>query len=258
MSSQIVRKLPEHEMIEQGFHSNTSELQPLIDIRKIVKTYHSLAGAVTALHRIDLQVYSGEFLVVTGKSGSGKTTLINIVTGLDRATSGEIWVDGSPLHRFSTEKTAKLRGKTMGVVFQSFELLPTLTVLQNVMLPMDFARRYSLRDQRQRAVKLLEQVDIAEHSKKLPTALSGGQQQRLAIARAMANDPAILVADEPTGSLDSTTAAAIIDIFVDLVRQGRTILLVTHDKDVAKRGSRVITLADGEIVGSEISEGKDA
>ncbi|RPJ23869.1 MAG: ABC transporter ATP-binding protein [Chloroflexi bacterium] len=260
-------------MIEQNFPSNTreavlrtGETQPLIELRNVVKTYNSLAGSITALQGIDLQVYPGEFLVVTGKSGSGKTTLVNMVTGLDRSTSGEIWVADAPLHRFSTEKTAKLRGKTMGVVFQSFELLPTLTVLQNVMLPMDFARRYSMREARQRAMQLLEQVEISEHAKKMPTALSGGQQQRLAIARAMANDPAILVADEPTGSLDSATATAVIDLFVDLVRQGRTILLVTHDKDVAKRGSRVITLADGEVIGvesaalqpEEVSKGKES
>ena len=238
-------------MLEQNINTTTNKPQPLIDLRRVVKTYHSLAGSVTALQGIDLQVYPGEFLVVTGKSGSGKTTLINIVTGLDRATSGEIWITGAPLHHSSPEKAARLRGKTMGVVFQSFELLPTLTVLQNVMLPMDFAKRYALREQHQRAMQLLEQVDIAEHAKKYPTALSGGQQQRLAIARAMANDPAILVADEPTGSLDSATATAVIDLFADLVRQGRTMLLVTHDKDVAKRGSRIITLADGEIIGSE-------
>ncbi len=245
-------------MVEQGFHSNTSESQPLINLRNVVKTYNSLAGPVTALQGIDLQVFSGEFLIVTGKSGSGKTTLVNMVTGLDRSTSGEIWVDGTPLHRLSVEKAARLRGKTMGVVFQSFELLPTLTVLQNVMLPMDFARRYFLREQRQRAMQLLEQVDISEHARKLPTALSGGQQQRLAIARAMANDPAILVADEPTGSLDSATATAVVDLFVDLVRQGRTILLVTHDKDVAKRGSRIIILSDGELIDSERREGINA
>jgi len=237
-------------MIQQNFPSNTAESQALIDLRDVVKTYHSLAGSVTALHGIDLQVNRGEFLIVMGKSGSGKTTLVNMITGLDRSTSGEIWVDGSPLHRFSTEKAARLRGKTIGVVFQSFELLPTLTVLQNVMLPMDFARRYSLREQRQRAMQLLEQVDIADHARKYPTALSGGQQQRLAIARAMANDPLILVADEPTGSLDSGTATAVIDLFAELVRQGRTILLVTHDKDVARRGSRMITLADGQIIDS--------
>jgi putative ABC transport system ATP-binding protein len=221
---------------------------PLINLHAVVKVYNSLAGSVTALNGIDLEVFQGEFLVVTGKSGSGKTTLVNIVTGLDCSTSGEIWVAGAPLHDFGPEKAAKLRGKTMGVVFQSFELLPTMTVLQNVMLPMDFAQGYSLREQRRRALHLLEQVDIPEHAKKLPAALSGGQQQRLAIARAMANDPAILVADEPTGSLDSGTANAVMDIFEGLVSQGGTILMVTHDSDIAKRGSRIITLSDGEIV----------
>ena len=224
---------------------------PLIELRSVVKVYNSLGGSVAALNGVDLQVLQGEFLIVTGKSGSGKTTLVNILTGLDRSTSGEIWVDGEPLHRFGPEKAAKLRGRTMGVVFQSFELLPTLNVLQNVMLPMDFARRYSVWEQRKRAFTLLEQVDIADHAKKLPTALSGGQQQRLAIARAMANDPAILVADEPTGSLDSATANAVIEIFEGLVQEGKTVFLVTHDKDIAKRGSRVITLSDGEIIGAK-------
>jgi len=222
--------------------------EPLIELRSVVKVYNSLAGSVTALNGIDLQIFQGEFLVVTGKSGSGKTTLVNMLTGLDRSTSGEIWVNGEPLHKFGSEKAAKLRSRTMGVVFQSFELLPTLTVLQNVMLPMDFAWRYSRWEQRKRAMSLLEQVDIADHAKKLPTALSGGQQQRLSIARAMANDPAILVADEPTGSLDSATASAVIEIFEGLVKEGRTVFMVTHDKDIAKRGSRVITLSDGEVV----------
>lgn len=245
-------------MLEQEVQSVNGGPQPLITLKDVVKIYNSLAGAVTALQGINLQVHAGEFLVVTGKSGSGKTTLVNMITGLDRSTSGEIWVDGAPLHRSSTEAAARVRGKTMGVVFQSFELLPTLTVQQNVMLPMDFARRYSVREQRLRAMDLLEQVEIAEHARKMPTALSGGQQQRLAIARAMANDPAILVADEPTGSLDSATAAAIIDLFAGLVQQGRTILLVTHDRDVAKRGTRILHLADGEIVASEGKEGAHA
>jgi putative ABC transport system ATP-binding protein len=227
---------------------NSSTASPLIELRSVIKVYDSLAGSVTALNGIDLQIFQGEFVVVTGKSGSGKTTLVNVLTGLDRVTSGEIWAGGEPLHQFGTERATKLRGRMMGVVFQSFELLPTLTVLQNVMLPMDFAWRYSRWEQRKRAMSLLEQVDIADHAKKLPTALSGGQQQRLSIARAMANDPAILVADEPTGSLDSATATAVMDIFAGLVQQGRTVLMVTHDKDIAKRGSRVITLSDGEIV----------
>jgi putative ABC transport system ATP-binding protein len=232
-----------------GFKMNSSTVNTsLIELCEVVKVYNSLAGSVTALNGINLKIFQGEFLVVTGRSGSGKTTLTNVITGLDRVTSGEIWVNGNPLHSFGTEKATKLRGKTMGVVFQSFELLPTLTVLQNVLLPMDFARRYSLWEQRKRALYLLEQVGIADHAKKLPTALSGGQQQRLAIARAMANDPAILVADEPTGSLDSATATAVIDIFEGLVQQGRTVLMVTHDKDIARRGSRMITLSDGEVI----------
>ena len=221
---------------------------PLITLRNVVKVYKGLAGDVTALNGITLEVFTGEFLVITGKSGSGKTTLVNVTTGLDRMTSGEIWVDGSAMHEFSPEKTSKFRGRKMGVVFQSFELLPTLTVLQNVMLPMDFGNHGSLREQRQRAMHLLEQVEIAEHAKKLPAALSGGQQQRLAIARALANDPAVLVADEPTGSLDSATAKVVVDIFEDLVHEGRTVLLVTHDRDIAKRGTRSIVLSDGEIV----------
>jgi putative ABC transport system ATP-binding protein len=230
-------------------NSSTADL-PLIELRSVVKVYNSLAGPVAALNGIDLQIVQGEFLVVTGKSGSGKTTLVNMLTGLDRSTSGEIWVNGEPLHEFGPEKAARLRGRTMGVVFQTFELLPTLTVLQNVMLPMDFAWRYSRVEQRKRALDLLEQVDIADHARKLPTALSGGQQQRLSIARAMANDPAILVADEPTGSLDSATANAVVDIFEELAQEGKTIFLVTHDRDIARRGSRVITLSDGVIVGA--------
>jgi putative ABC transport system ATP-binding protein len=213
-----------------------------------VKEYGSLAGDVVALKGIDLQVNTGEFAVITGKSGAGKTTLVNIITGLDKSTSGEIWVDGTPVHKLGTERAARWRGQTVGVVFQSFELLPTLTVLQNVMLPMDFAHKGSIRQQRERAMHLLEQVGIAEHAHKLPSAVSGGQQQRVAIARAMANDPPILVADEPTGSLDSVTAGTVLKVFEDLVEQGKTVLLVTHDKDIARRGTRTIMLADGEIV----------
>ncbi len=229
--------------------SRTANSGPLIDLRGVVKVYDGLGGRVTALNRIDLQVWPGEFLVVTGKSGSGKTTLVNMITALDRLTSGEVWVAGAPIHRYGPEKAAHWRGETLGVVFQTFELLPTLTVLQNVMLPMDFAGHRSLRDQYRRAMLLLDQVGIAEHARKLPAGLSGGQQQRLSIARAMANDPPLLIADEPTGSLDSATAATVIDIFEGLRAQGRTILMVTHDQDIAKRGSRTVTLADGVLAG---------
>jgi putative ABC transport system ATP-binding protein len=231
--------------------AKNSNNEPLINLRQVVKKYHGLADDVMALKGIDLRVNAGEFVVVTGKSGAGKTTLVNMVTGLDKSTSGEIWVAGAPVHKLGTEKAARWRGQTVGVVFQFFELLPTLTVLQNVTLPMDFARKYSIRQRRKRAMHLLEQVEIAEHAHKLPSAVSGGQQQRVAIARAMANDPPILVADEPTGSLDSVTAGSVLRVFEALVEQGKTVLLVTHDKDIARRATRTITLADGEIVRSE-------
>jgi putative ABC transport system ATP-binding protein len=220
----------------------------VIELHQVTKIYKGPGGEVTALNGINLRIGRGEFLVITGKSGSGKTTLVNMITALDRCTSGEVRVEGVVINRLPADRAAKWRGRTLGVVFQSFELLPTLTVLQNVMLPMDFARRYPLRDARQRALDLLEQVGIVEQARKLPWALSGGQQQRVAIARALANDPAILVADEPTGSLDSATASTVIDVFVSLAAQGRTILFVTHDRDIARRGSRVIALLDGEIV----------
>jgi putative ABC transport system ATP-binding protein len=227
--------------------AKNSNGEPLINLQGLVKKYKSLAGDVVALKGIDLQV-DGGFVVVTGKSGSGKTTLVNMITGLDKSTSGEIWVAGTPVHKLGVEKAAGWRGQVVGVVFQSFELLPTLTVLQNVTLPMDFAHRYSVRERRKRAMHLLEQVEIAEHAHKLPSAVSGGQQQRVAIARALANDPPILVADEPTGSLDSATASSVLRVFEELVEQGRTVLLVTHDKDIARRATQAITLADGEIV----------
>lgn len=234
--------------LKQANGNNRSPESPLIELRQVVKKYYGLAGDVFALKGIDLHVEPGEFLVITGKSGSGKTTLINLMTGLDRATAGEIWVNGAPVHQLSQARAARWRGQTVGVVFQSFELVPSLTVLHNVMLPMDFARRRPIREQRQRALQLLAQMEIADHAHKLPSAVSGGQQQRVAIARAMANDPPILVADEPTGSLDSATSEAVIDVFENLVAQGKTVVLVTHDEDIARRGSRIITLADGEIV----------
>jgi len=228
--------------------AKNSNSEPLINLQQVMKKYESLAGDVVALKGIDLQVKKGEFLVVTGKSGAGKTTLVNMITGLDKSTSGEIWVDGTPVHKLGLEKAARWRGQNAGVVFQSFELLPTLTVLQNVILPMDFAHKYSTWERRKRAIYLLEQMGIAEHAYKLPSAVSGGQQQRVAIARALANDPAILMADEPTGSLDSKTADSVLRVFEDLVDKGRTVLLVTHDKDIARQATRAITLSDGEIV----------
>ena len=227
---------------------DNSNGKSIIALHQVMKKYEGSAGAVVALKGIDLEVRAGEFLVVTGKSGAGKTTLVNMVAGLDRATSGEIWVTGMPVHQLGAEKAAGWRGRNMGVVFQSFELLPTLTVLQNVMLPMDFAGTYSLRQRRERAMQLLEKMEIAEHARKLPSAVSGGQQQRVAIARAMANDPPIVVADEPTGSLDSVTTEAMLAVFKDLTSEGKTVLIVTHDEDIARGATRAITLADGAVV----------
>jgi putative ABC transport system ATP-binding protein len=217
----------------------------LIELRRVVKTYQGIAGSFTALHHVDLQVDPGEFVAVIGKSGSGKSTLINIITGIDRPTSGEVLVGSTAVHTLSERQLAVWRGRNIGVVFQFFQLLPTLTVLENVMLPMDFCAMYTPRERRQHAMHLLDQVAMAEHAQKLPSAVSGGQQQRVAIARAMANDPPILVADEPTGNLDSQTADVIFRLFESLVASGKTILMVTHDQDMAQRVSRTVLVADG-------------
>ena len=221
--------------------------EPIIELRQLVKTYRGRAGAVTALRGVDLQVERGEFVAVLGKSGAGKTTLVNMISGIDRPTTGEIHVAGAVLHALGEDDRAAWRGRAVGVVFQFFQLLPTLTVLQNVMLPMDLADRYPLREQKERALQLLEQVDIASHAHKLPSAMSGGQQQRIAIARALANDPPLLLADEPTGSLDSATAGEVLGVFEELVSRGKTLVMVTHDRDIVKRAARTILLTDGEI-----------
>jgi ABC-type lipoprotein export system ATPase subunit len=214
----------------------------------VVKTYETAAGTFTALKDVDLQVDTGEFVAVIGKSGSGKSTLINMITGIDRPTSGEVLVGDTAVHRLKEGRMAVWRGRNMGVVFQFFQLLPTLTVIENIMLPMDFCNMYSMRERRERALHLLEQVEMADHAHKLPTAISGGQQQRVAIARALANDPPIIVADEPTGNLDSKTAESVFRLFGDLVDEGKTILMVTHDHDLARRVTRTVILSDGEVI----------
>jgi putative ABC transport system ATP-binding protein len=224
--------------------------EPLIELRHVVKKYQGKAGAVTALKGIDLQVSAGEFVAVLGKSGAGKTTLVNVISGIDRPTSGEIRVAGTPVHALGEDDRAAWRGRSVGVVYQFFQLLPTLSVLHNVMLPMDLAGRMSVGEQKERAMRLLDQVGIAGHAHKLPSALSGGQQQRVAIARALANDPPILLADEPTGSLDSGTANEVLGVFQTLAAQGKTLLIVTHDKDIVGRAGRTIVLTDGEVVGN--------
>jgi len=223
--------------------------RPLIDLRHVVKTYTGTAGAFTALKEVDLQIDHGEFVGVIGKSGSGKTTLLNMITGIDRPTSGEVYVDGTPVYRMTEGQLAEWRGRAIGIVFQFFQLLPTLSLLENIMLPMDFAGMYAPGERQERAMALLAQVDMAQHAHKLPSAVSGGEQQRVAIARALANDPPLIVADEPTGNLDSQTAEVVYRLFQGLVRQGKTIVMVTHDPDLASRSSRSVLVVDGKIVG---------
>jgi putative ABC transport system ATP-binding protein len=222
--------------------------QHLIELRQVVKTFKTAAGEFTALKGVDLLVDAGEFLAVTGKSGSGKSTLSNMITGIDRPTAGQVLVGGTAVHTLSEGRRALWRGRTLGIIFQFFQLLPTLTVLENVMLPMDFCNTYPVRERRRRALDLLDQVGMAEQAHRLPAQISGGQQQRAAIARALANDPPILVADEPTGNLDSKTAEAIFQLFTRLVEGGKTIVMVTHDPDLARRVTRTITVADGQIL----------
>jgi putative ABC transport system ATP-binding protein len=219
----------------------------LIHLHGVDKVYETGAVKFRALKEIHLEIGRGEFVGLIGKSGSGKTTLVNMVTGIDRPTAGRVMVDGTPVHTLSENDMAVWRGKALGVVFQFFQLLPTLTVAENVMLPMDFCDVYAPRERYPKAVELLEQMGMAEQADKLPAALSGGQQQRVAIARALANDPPIIVADEPTGNLDSRTAEQVFELFEQLVSGGKTILMVTHDNDLMKRVHRALLVADGEI-----------
>jgi putative ABC transport system ATP-binding protein len=226
-----------------------NERSALIRLEDVRKAYKTPAGDFLALKGITLQVQEGDFLAVVGKSGAGKSTLVNMITGIDRPTSGAIRVGAQAIQDMNEDQIATWRGKHVGVVFQFFQLLPMLTCAENVMMPMDFAGLYSgPRERRQRALSLLEQVGIAEHADKVPSAVSGGQRQRVAIARALANDPMLLAADEPTGNLDSRTADAMFRVFENLVDEGKTIVLVTHDRDLAARATRRVHIADGLIV----------
>lgn len=226
--------------------------QPLIDLRDVVKVYSTAAGDFPALKGINMQVGAGEFVGIIGKSGAGKSTLLNMITGVDNITSGEVVVrsNSSPVsvHKMKEDEIALWRGQTMGVVFQSFQLLPMLTLVENITLPMDLCGNFNPKTSRARALELLHLMEIEEHADKLPGLISGGQQQRVAIARALANDPPILIADEPTGSLDSVTADHIFELFQHLVEdQGKTIVMVTHDQSLAPRFSRTLRITDGEL-----------
>jgi len=230
-----------------AMQANGSSGHALIDLRGVFKSYETGAGEVPVLKDINLKVREGEFISVVGPSGSGKSTMLNMITGIDRPSDGEVFVAGEAVHGMSENQLARWRGKNVGVIFQFFQLLPTLTTLENVMLPMDFCNVYKRRERKDQAMALLEMVDIADQAHKLPSALSGGQQQRAAIARALANDPPVIVGDEPTGNLDTHTADEVFNLFERLVAQGKTLMIVTHDRSLSGRTGRVIHLLDGRL-----------
>ena len=220
---------------------------PIIDLQEVGKTFDGPAGPIHALKKVDLQVYPGEFVGVRGPSVSGKSTLINMITGIDRPTRGDICVTGERLNGLNENRLARWRGKKVGVIFQFFQLLPTLTVIENIMLPMDFCRVWMPRERPERAMHLLDQVGLTDQAYKLPNTLSGGQQQRAAIARALANDPPLVMGDKPTGNLDSKSADRVFCLFEDLISQGKTFMMVTHDQNLANRIPRVVEVLDGEL-----------
>jgi len=229
----------------------------LVDLRGVVKIYENAAGGFRALNGVDLRIDHGEFVGIIGRSGSGKSTLMNMITGIDRPSSGEVLVGDTPVHELSENQMARWRGRNLGIVFQFFQLLPTLSVIENVTLPMDFTGAVPVRRRRQRAMELLAMVDLADYAAKLPSALSGGQQQRVAIARALANDPPLIIADEPTGNLDSKTADAVFGLFGRLTSEGKTVVMVTHDPTLARRIPRTVLIADGEIAGGNGGRGPE-
>jgi len=237
-----------------GPMQETNTQLPLIELKGVQKSYLSAAGEFLALRGVDLQINAGEFVSVIGKSGSGKSTLLNMVTGIDRPTTGEVLVNGTAVHKLDENQLAGWRGENLGIIFQFFQLLPSLSLMQNVILPMDLAKKYKPKERRERAEHLLEIVELADQRNKLPSMVSGGQQQRAAMARALANDPPIIIADEPTGNLDSKTATKVFNLFNSLVEQGKTIIIVTHDSSLAQRAHRTALITDGEIVNEYVAK----
>jgi ABC-type lipoprotein export system ATPase subunit len=231
-----------------------AEGRPIVELRAVDKAYKTAAGDYPVLKGIDLEMNAGEFVSIIGKSGSGKTTLLNMITGIDRPSAGEVWVNDTALHHMSESQLARWRGRNLGIVFQFFQLLPMLSVYENILLAMDFVGKISFSQRKERAMHLLDLVGLAEHAHKLPSALSGGQQQRVAIARALANDPPVLIADEPTGNLDSKTAESVFALFDQLAAQGKTVIIVTHDSSLAKRTQRTALIADGEIANEYVAQ----
>jgi ABC-type lipoprotein export system ATPase subunit len=236
-------------------HEESKRDDYMVDLRDVYKSYKTSAGDYPVLKGIDLQIGRGEFVSVIGKSGSGKSTLLNMITGIDRPSSGEIKVNGKSVNSLGEGSLSRWRGNNIGIVFQFFQLLPMLSVIENIMLPMDFCNTFPKSEREQRALDLLDLVGLADHAYKLPTALSGGQQQRVAIARALVNDPPVVIADEPTGNLDSKTAESVFELFNKLVAEGKTIIVVTHDSSLAKRATRTALIADGEIANEYMTSG---
>jgi len=227
----------------------------LVQVKDVIKSFKVGDGEVTILKGLSFDVKDGEFVSIVGPSGNGKSTLLNMITGIDRPSAGEVIVTGREVHKMSENQLAAWRGENVGIIFQFFQMLPALSLLQNVILPMDFANKYTTRERRERAMHLLEIVDLDDQANKLPSMVSGGQQQRAAIARALANDPPLLVADEPTGNLDQRTAGDVFDLFNRLIDEGKTMLMVTHDKELARRVPRVVEITDGKITRDEFIGG---
>jgi putative ABC transport system ATP-binding protein len=227
--------------------NSTNSMSSLVSLRSLSKSYESAGSSVSVLRNINVDIARGERVAIVGKSGSGKTTLINLITGIDSPSEGDIVIQGQSIIALNQNALAQWRGKHIGIVFQFFQLLPTLTIQENIVLPMDFCNQFPRNKRAARAMELLGRVGIADHAHKLPPALSGGQQQRAAIARALANDPPLLMADEPTGNLDSTNAHNIMQLFTDLAREGKTIIAVSHERDISRYVDRVVTLKDGVI-----------
>jgi predicted ABC-type transport system involved in lysophospholipase L1 biosynthesis ATPase subunit len=227
--------------------ASSANHSPVVRFEHVTRQYSTGRGTVTALHDATFTIERGEWVAIVGPSGSGKSTLMNLLAGIDRASAGAVWVNGAELTHLSEERLARWRGREVGIVFQFFQLMPTLTALENVVLPMELRGRWR-GERRKRGLALLERVGVGALASSLPSQLSGGEQQRVAVARALANDPAILLADEPTGNLDSATGERIIDLLADLADGERTLLIVTHDARLAARAPRILGLADGEIV----------
>jgi putative ABC transport system ATP-binding protein len=235
-----------HNVAKKTF-MNHIQRKKLIELDHVTKGYPVASGVFNAVKNVSLTIESNQLVAITGKSGSGKSTLLNIITGIDKPSAGSVSINGVRVDKLSETELASWRGKNVGVVFQFFQLLPTLTVLENVMLPMDFCDTYPKKERKERALALLEKVNISEQADKFPAGLSGGQQQRVAIARALANDPPVIVADEPTGNLDSQTATAIFELFANLTKSGKTVIVVTHEREFSSYFENTINIVDGVI-----------